>query len=63
MSNKRKVSMQLRVLSQVKVDEIGTSQVNLTTKSNVIKKRNIIGVKAKLCICMSVVKNILASHF
>ena len=38
--------MQLRVLSQVKVDEVGTSQVNLTTKSNVIKKRNTIIVEA-----------------
>ena len=33
--------MQLRVCSQVKVDEVGTSQVNLTTKSYVIKRRNI----------------------
>ena len=58
-----KANMQLRVLSQVKFDDVGTSQVNLTTKSYVIKRRNTIIITAKICICISVVKNILASHF
>ena len=36
--SKRKTNMQLRVLSQAKADEAGTSQFNLKTQSNIIKK-------------------------
>ena len=51
--------MQLRVLSQVKVDKVSTSQFNLTTNSNIIKKRNIIIVTYENWFLYSVVKNIL----
>ena len=51
--------MQLRVLSLVKVDEVGTSQFNLTTKSNIIKKRNIIIITYEYWFLYSVVKNMI----
>ena len=57
--SKRKTNMQLRVLSRVKVDKVSTSQFNLTTSSNIIKKRNIIIVTYENWFLYSVVKNIL----
>ena len=40
--SKRKTNVQLRVQSQAKVDEAGTSQFNRTAKSNVLENHNII---------------------